>query len=75
MNSKNLSSRNEAVVCDRIFACHSCINSLRGFIEVGEQALATHKIGHTEIALKELKSAVDLARIIAYASVDKQQGD
>lgn len=58
--------------CDWKFGCHSCINSLRGFIEVGEQALATHKIGHIEIALKELKSAVELARVIAYSSENKE---
>lgn len=61
--------------CQRIFACHSCTNSLRSFIEVAEQALATHKIGQTEIALKELKSAVELARIIAYASEDREVED
>jgi hypothetical protein len=41
-------------------------------IEVGEQALATHRIGYIEIALKELKSAVELARIIAYAAENKE---
>ena len=58
--------------CRREFGCHNCANSLRSFIEVGEQALATHKMGYVEIALKELKSAVELARIIAYASENKE---
>jgi hypothetical protein len=58
--------------CNHEFGCHSCSNSLRSFIEVGEQALATHKMGYVEIALKELKSAVELARIIAYASDNKE---
>lgn len=58
--------------CDRLFGCHRCQESLKGFIEVGEQALATHKIGYTEIALKELKSAVELARIIAFSSENKE---
>ena len=58
--------------CDRIFGCHACQQSLRSFIESGEQALTTHRIGYTEIALKELKSAVELARIIAFASDNKE---
>ena len=58
--------------CRREFGCHACSNSLRSFIEVGEQALALHKIHHTELALKELKSAVELARVIAYASDNKE---
>jgi hypothetical protein len=57
--------------CDGRFGCHACSNSLKTFIEVGEQALALQKIHHTELALKELKSAVELARIIAYASENK----
>ena len=59
------------MVCHREFGCHSCTNSLRGFIEIGEQALELQKIHYTELALKELKSAVELARIIAYASENK----
>ena len=59
-------------MCGQLFGCHSCIQSLRGFIEVGEQALATNSIGHTQIALKELKSAVELARVIAFASENKE---
>jgi hypothetical protein len=58
--------------CRREFGCHSCANSLRSFIEAGEQALATHRIGYTEMALKELKEAVELARIIAYASENRE---
>jgi hypothetical protein len=58
--------------CEQKFGCHSCQNSLKSFIEVGEQALATHKMGYTEIALKELKSAEELARIISYASENKE---
>ena len=58
--------------CDMKFGCHSCVNSLRSFIEVGEQALELQKIHYTELALKELKSAVELARIIAYASENKE---
>ena len=58
--------------CDGKFGCHSCVNSLKSFIEVGEQALALQKIQYIELALKELKSAVELARIIAYASENKE---
>jgi hypothetical protein len=58
--------------CTHEFGCHSCINSLRGFIEVGDQAIATNNIGHIQIAMKELKSAVELARCIAYASENKE---
>jgi hypothetical protein len=58
--------------CELKFGCHNCQNSLRGFIEVGEQAIATNKIGEIQIALAELKSAVELARIIAYASENKE---
>jgi hypothetical protein len=58
--------------CARVFGCHACINSLRSFIEAGEQAIATNKIGHIQIALLELKSAVELARIIAFTSENKE---
>jgi hypothetical protein len=58
--------------CRHEFGCHACSNSLRSFIEVGEQALELHKIHYIELALKELKSAVELARIIAYASENKE---
>ena len=58
--------------CNRDFGCHNCTASLRGFIEVGEQALETNKIGHIVMALKELKEAVELARIIAFTSENKE---
>jgi len=44
------------------------------FIEVGEQALVLHNSGNTEAAMRELKSATELARIIAYSADDVQQG-
>ena len=58
--------------CDHVFGCHGCTESLKGFIEVGEQALATNRIGEIQIALGELKSAVELARCIAYAAENKE---
>lgn len=58
--------------CDRKFGCHSCTDSLRSFIEAGEQALEVQKIGHIVMALKELKSAVELARIIAFTSEHRE---
>ena len=64
--------KGEAMTCGQIFACHSCVSSLKQFIEIGEQALATNRIGEIQIALAELKSAVELARIIAYASENKE---
>jgi hypothetical protein len=55
----------------REFGCHACIASLRGFIEAAEQAETLRSVGFQELAFKELKSAKELARIIAYASEDQ----
>ena len=60
--------------CDKVFGCHACEVSLRAFIDAGDQALELRKLGYQEMAFKELKSAIGLARCIAYASNDKQQG-
>ena len=59
--------------CKHEFGCHSCTESLRAFIEVGEQALAKYKMAHIQLAMDELKQAVGLARVIAYCSEDKRE--
>lgn len=62
-----------SVGCGKVFGCHRCEDSLRQFIEIGMQALVLRKQGYQEIAFKELESAIQLARCIAYASQDKQE--
>ena len=63
------------MVCEYKFGCHACQNSLKIFIKIGDQALELKRIGEVNMAMKELKSAVEMARIIAYASENKDQED
>lgn len=53
--------------CKKIFACHSCIESLKAFIESAEQAEKLHQMQYIEIAFKELTSAKQMARVIVYS--------
>jgi len=60
------------MVCEYKFGCHACQNSLKIFIHIGEQALELDRISEAVMAFKELKSAVEMARIIAYSSENKE---
>ena len=60
------------MVCDYKFGCHACQNSLKIFIHIGDQALELDRCNEKVMAMKELKSAVEMARIIAFASENKE---
>ena len=61
------------MACDYKFGCHACQNSLKIFIQLGDQALELDRSNEWSMAMKELKSAVEMARIIAYASENKEE--
>ena len=58
--------------CDQKFGCHSCVSSLRLFIKLGEQALELDRLDEKVMAMKELKATVEMARIIAFSSENKE---
>ena len=60
------------MVCDYKFGCHACQNSLKIFIQLGEQALELDRQLERVMAMKELKSAVEMARVIAYAAENNE---